>query len=1086
MKNIEMGINITLLCLFLGIQAFGYSAPTKNAHFFGDANGDLGITPADIDQHNNYVTMKVYSYDTLQPNTPVDRWNTCDVDHDRGCTPADILQMQNYVAIKVVSLGADDPWGIVSTLTSPQQPLQVINFQAGLYATPSSGQSGVPGISIEVTIDNLNSTVTGYLVGRDCAGGTGDVPAPPGAQCAIGVAITQWNIDPAYGWTELSPLPLGVYADGNGVIELDFEMAAKASLDLPQVLFSQDITFSGVVPDQIAINCPTNVDETDVISCPVTLASGPSSCAIGANDTCGGSIDAGCVGSYTAPAQGEGAGPGSCVAEVVKGSASDQHNITIDEVNQAPYFTSTAPTSATEGVAFSYNPTYADNDLPNSNPGDPGYVTCAVSGNTCGWLSFTGCDASGTPGEADAPGSCGYTLTVTDGYSATAQQVVSLTVNEVNVTPTWTTAPQNITVNVNETYNQINGVAGDTDLPNDAPTTPGYLTCSKVTQTCSFNITVSGSGAGSASCNVSFTAGNSAESCSFNLRATDGYGASVTGTINVSVISPTSVSINCSNPGPNPVDELSSMSCTVTATGGTPTVNTATDTCGGTITGSGPWFYNFTPTESQGPQICVAGVKNGSAIASDTVTINEVNESPYWTTEPIDLTMGVNSTYNKINGEGADVDIPNSSTGDPGYLTCTAMNNTCSFLVNVSGSGVGNVGCNMSFTTGSTTETCTVDVVVSDDYSASINKTITINVKQICWVNGGSIQSALNNSACQEVWVVQGIYYQTVTLVGGKGLYGGFSGSETSREERDWINNPTILDGNNTAIHVVTGVNNSLIDGFTIRNGNANNNGDNGRGGGMFNKNRSNVIVRNCVFENNRSKDKGGAISNINTSITIESCTFIGNSSREGGAIHNDNSSVAYVKDSVFYGNSAATKGGAEYNKNNRTDIPDIRLNSLYINNTAGENGGAIYNENSTPSYLNCTIADNQATNTGGGIYNRASSPTITNCIVWNNTATTSSQMYNDGNSYPTVTYTDFQGGYSGTGNINANPLFVIGPGTYGGYYLSQTSAGQPYDSPCVNAGDSPASNNAMNTRTTRTDLVTDSDTVDMGFHYLP
>jgi hypothetical protein len=1011
------------------------------------------------------------------------------MDHNTACTPADITQMNNYMIGKTVFLGNDDPWGLVTTLTGTITAGEWVPFQMGLFATVSGSKVAVPGISIEVTIDNAspNTTTTGSLAGRSCDGGIGDVPTDPGAQCAIGVAISQWLVDPEYAWTESNAMGLQIYADSDGNIELDYRVHAKPSLDIPEVTLTQVVSATGGVSDVVAINCPSNVNETDGISCPVTTVSGPSACAIGPNDTCGGSIDAGCVGPYTAPAQGEAAGPGSCVAHVVKGSASDQHTITIDEVNQNPYFTSTAPTSATEGVVFSYNPTYADDDLPNSNAGDPGYVTCAVSGNTCGaWLSFTGCNASGTPQEADAPGSCGYTLTITDGYSATAQQNVSLTLNEVNVAPTWTTAPQNITVNTGQSYNQVNGVAGDTDLPNAGASDPGYLTCSKVSQTCSFNISVTGSGAGSANCNVSFTAGASAESCSLSLRATDGYGANVSASINVSVISPATVSINCSNPGPNPVNELSSMSCTVTATGGTPSVNSATDTCGGNISGAGPWLYTFTPTEAQGPGTCVAGVKNGSVTASDSVTINEVNQSPYWTTAPTNLTVGTNSTYNKINGQAMDNDLPNSSAGDPGYLTCTAMNNTCSFAVNVSGSGAGSVGCNMSFTTGSGTGSCTVDVVVSDDYATSISRTITITIQQVCWVNGGSIQTVLNNPACQEVWVVQGTYYQTVTLVYGKSLYGGFTGSETSREERDWVANPTILDGNNTAIHVVTGASNSVIDGFTIRNGNARNNGDSGRGGGMFNKNLSNVTVRNCVFENNRAKDKGGAISNLNTDITIQGCIFTGNSAQEGGALHNDNNSVAYITDTVFYGNAATTNGGAEYNKNNRSTQPDLRLNVLYANNTAGNWGGAIYNENSIPSYTNCTFTGNQATNIGGGIYNRGSSPTLTNCIVWNNSASSSPQMYNDGGSYPTVTYTDFEGGYPGTGNINANPLFVIGPGTYGGYYLSQTASGQPLDSPCVDAGNGPASNNGMDTRTTRTDLVTDSGTVDMGFHYLP
>jgi hypothetical protein len=71
-----------------------------------------------------------------------------------------------------------------------------------------------------------------------------------------------------------------------------------------------------------------------------------------------------------------------------------------------------------------------------------------------------------------------------------------------------------------------------------------------------------------------------------------------------------------------------------------------------------------------------------------------------------------------------------------------------------------------------------------------------------------------------------------------------------------------------------------------------------------------------------------------------------------------------------------------------------------------------------------------------------------------------------------------------GWGMIDANPLFVQGPNGF--FYLSQVAAGQPADSPCVDAGAGPASNYGMDIYWTRTDGVTDSGIVDMGFHYGP
>jgi len=80
------------------------------------------------------------------------------------------------------------------------------------------------------------------------------------------------------------------------------------------------------------------------------------------------------------------------------------------------------------------------------------------------------------------------------------------------------------------------------------------------------------------------------------------------------------------------------------------------------------------------------------------------------------------------------------------------------------------------------------------------------------------------------------------------------------------------------------------------------------------------------------------------------------------------------------------------------------------------------------------------------------------------------------------VTYSLVQGGYAGTGNIDADPLFLAGP--MGAYYLSQTAAGQPADSPALDAGSRLASEAGLDTRATRTDSVSDSGIVDMGYHY--
>ena len=90
---------------------------------------------------------------------------------------------------------------------------------------------------------------------------------------------------------------------------------------------------------------------------------------------------------------------------------------------------------------------------------------------------------------------------------------------------------------------------------------------------------------------------------------------------------------------------------------------------------------------------------------------------------------------------------------------------------------------------------------------------------------------------------------------------------------------------------------------------------------------------------------------------------------------------------------------------------------------------------NSSPTVTNCTFFGNSAT-AGGGIADRQhSSSTVTNCILW---ADTGGEVYNQFSSSTAITYSNVQGSYPGTGNIDADPLFVdseagnlrLGPGS--------------------------------------------------------
>ena len=214
-----------------------------------------------------------------------------------------------------------------------------------------------------------------------------------------------------------------------------------------------------------------------------------------------------------------------------------------------------------------------------------------------------------------------------------------------------------------------------------------------------------------------------------------------------------------------------------------------------------------------------------------------------------------------------------------------------------------------------------------------------------------------------------------------------------------------------------------------------------GNGGGMLNDNGSSPAMTGCTFSGNSAGGDGGGIyNNSGSSPTLTGCTFEGNSADSvggfGGGMLNSNSSPV-LTDCTFSANSAGL-GGAIYNA---TSSPTL-TNCTFSENIANTDGGAIHNDGSAPALTNCTFWGNTAA-AGGGIYNGFSSPTLTNCILWGDTP---DELHNaEVHSSPVVTYSDIQGGYTGAGNIQFNPLFVDPSG--GNLRLQLTS-------PAIDAGD--------------------------------
>ena len=282
------------------------------------------------------------------------------------------------------------------------------------------------------------------------------------------------------------------------------------------------------------------------------------------------------------------------------------------------------------------------------------------------------------------------------------------------------------------------------------------------------------------------------------------------------------------------------------------------------------------------------------------------------------------------------------------------------------------------------------------------------------WADACTLQAALGRAtAGDEIWVAQGTHKPTIgtdrsatfRLKSGVAVYGGFAGTETSREQRDWVAHETILSGDigtpvdpdDNSYSVVNGGGtdgSAVLDGFTITGGNAS--GGSGYGGGM------------------RNWDGSPTLANV---------TFSGNSAKNGGGMHNGSPGSPTLTNVTFSGNSSTTLGGGMNN-----DGGSPTLTNVIFSGNSSQSGGGMFDEGGRATLTNVTFSTNSANsfNGGGGMYNKAgSSPTLINCILWGNTP---DQIYSD-NSTPAVTYSTVQGGFPGTGNIAGNPLFVDADG---------------------------------------------------------
>jgi len=331
------------------------------------------------------------------------------------------------------------------------------------------------------------------------------------------------------------------------------------------------------------------------------------------------------------------------------------------------------------------------------------------------------------------------------------------------------------------------------------------------------------------------------------------------------------------------------------------------------------------------------------------------------------------------------------------------------------------------------------------------------------------LQDALSNATTGDtIWVATGTYKPTSStdrsinfqIPDQMALYGGFSGTESQLSQRDWRTNETILsadigtqnDSTDNSYYLVyfnNVSNQTLLDGFTIREAN---NDDAGKGGGIYllasgSGNSCNPVIQNCKISDSHADNGGGIF------------------------IHGDGGTAApEVINCKISGNHASSGGGIYNEADNSGTVTPVFKNCIITGNKVSNFGGAVHNwialggsGTTAPVFVNTTISGNYAGDSGSALYNVYSdcTPTLRNCILWGNNEAYS-QISNNVDANPTFSYCNIEMGFingwhtdfgtDGGNNMDADPSFVDMPD----FSVAPTNTGNVAlddHSPSINSG---------------------------------
>lgn len=194
-------------------------------------------------------------------------------------------------------------------------------------------------------------------------------------------------------------------------------------------------------------------------------------------------------------------------------------------------------------------------------------------------------------------------------------------------------------------------------------------------------------------------------------------------------------------------------------------------------------------------------------------------------------------------------------------------------------------------------------------------------------------------------------------------------------------------------------------------------------GAGLIVKN-GNPVLEQVVLQNNLALSHGAGIYTKSNIKSLHYCLLKNNYSGKGNGagLFLDNNGNTCVDATVFDRNttkdtSSLQGGSAIYLGNGQLNL----TNSVFTGNSTSSVNGTLFSVKGNFKITNCTFANNQTTNSVADISNgTGSTAEITNTILWNDN--NKNEFLGDGF---TVNNSCVTKGFTGSGNISLNPIFV-------------------------------------------------------------